>query len=269
MLEYWSQVEEALRDTLVHKAEGPAFRALCRLYGFDKSPEISQRSWRKALHEIAYGRRGTFVTTRNALEGALRDFDEVFDLEVDTANPERLVAQAGAGTFQAQHVNRLVRTPYGLHFTVSISGSGDYLGIAPLTTEYWNGTDAWTFTGTEQFTGRMLPFLIYERNPGPTYDGWDDRTYKGVSCLVEVELLSDAITYAPASYLQDPPGVATPVDLPPQGHLLADSSVPGNPEGAGPYPIYLFDGNPFVQTQKQFQRNLAAGVLIVFKRAPV
>lgn len=203
----WSQMEEAWRDTLVHKAEGTAFQLISRFYGFPwPEDEVSERAWRGALHVEALGRRGTFRATFQALESAFSDFNEKATVEISDSLPYVLTRTDG-GTWDTKHVNRYVRTPFGLLFTVGQPG-GTQLTVCPQGTRYWDAPsyDVDTYNVTD-VPIEILPFVVFERGPGPISES-SDALYEGAPCLLEVELRAGALlTAIPPTYLQ------TEVDL--------------------------------------------------------
>lgn len=202
----WSQMEEAWRDTLVHKAEGYAFRKISELYGFPwPEDEVSEKAWRGALHVEALGRRGTYWATFQALEAAFSDFNEAFSVEIDPADPYMLRRTDG-NDFAAHHFGRLLRTPYGLFFTVPLSSAktADYIEVSPYSTRYWDAPayDVATYTVAEMPV-EMLPFLVYERGPGPIVEN-SDELFEGAPCLLEISLIPEALaTVFPPTWLQE------------------------------------------------------------------
>lgn len=87
MLTPYSQVELALRDTLVHKAESWIQDALAELYGVTRPPTIDRDDWRQVLRAVCYGHRGTLGTTWAMLELAFRGSRRTISGTIDSANP--------------------------------------------------------------------------------------------------------------------------------------------------------------------------------------
>ncbi len=266
----WGQAEQALRDTLVHKSEGRAFRRIADAYGFaHPTSEASERAWRGALHQVALGPRGTFKTTFMAVEAALSDYNALVAVTVDASTP--LVLTATPGTFTAAHVNRYVRTQGGLFWSEGPYpiGVGDVLYLAPRRTAYWDAP-TWDL---EPLTSRtttveILPFVWLERTPGEPLS-LDTPENVGVPCLVEIVLLVDAIDQVPPSYLRLDETVAGNDDgMPWAGYLLENADLPGNPTGDGPLPVYLSDGTELPGVTQQIDLSLAAGCTALIGFAP-
>lgn len=270
----WSQMEEAWRDTLVHRAEGSAFRRQGVLHGIEHpEAEISEANWRGVLHTLAYGRRGTFQDTYRALEYAFAADNRSVEGYVDSTNPFWLVANDPAdwGT-DDELVNRLVRVGDQLLFTVERSGAS--MKVAPMGTLFWD-KPTWAHTGVESLTFTVLPFVVHIRQPGRV-PGTDDFT-TGEECLVEVIYFEQDDTTIPVTYLIEPadygepgagegdppvdPGdVETPAGIPIRGEALADETVVGYPDTTGPFPLYAYDGTAFPAATTQLSRTLAASV---------
>lgn len=270
----WSQMEEAWRDTLVHRAEGGAFRRQGVLHGIEHpEAEISEVHWRGVLHTLAYGRRGTFQDTYRALEYAFAADNRVIPGYVDSADPLWLVANDPTAWGNGdQLVNRLVRVGDKLLFTVERDGAR--MKVAPVATLFWD-KPAWVHSGVESFTFTVLPYVVHIRQPGRV-TGADDYS-SGEECLVEVIYFEQDDTTIPVTYLIEPddygtpgagegdppidPGtVGTPAGIPVRGQALADETVVGYPDTTGPFPLYAYDGTAFPAATKQLSRTLAASV---------
>ncbi len=200
----WSQMEEAWRDTLVHKAVGYALRANSDLYGLPwPEDEVTERAWRGALHVQALGRRGTFWSTFHTLEAGLSDYNEKITFDVDSGDPYVLTRTDG-GQFTTKHLSRYIRTPFGLLFTVGSAATlpGTEISVCPASSRYWDAPsyDADTYDA-EAVPGEILPFVVYERTPGPIIVN-SDVFFDGAPCLFEVALFSEAME-PPVTYLQD------------------------------------------------------------------
>lgn len=199
MLNFWSQFEEAWRDTLVHKAEGQAFAQKARLHGFPwPQDELSEQAWRGALHPVAYGPRGSLATVYWALEAAFSDYNETIPVYYDAADPYVLNTQAAV--WLPKHVNRLFRTKYGLLWSDgnAIGEDTARLVMARFPTTYWDGLPT-DIPDEEEFDAIMLPFVLRERTPG-----WVNQTntaYPGIPCEVEVVFYSSELSRYRPTYL--------------------------------------------------------------------
>lgn len=202
----WSQMEEAWRDTLVHASVGYAFLKVTDFYGFPyPEDEVSERAWRGALHVEALGRRGTFWSTFHALEAAFSDFNERFTVEIDSGSPY-VIRRLDGNNWETEHNNRYVRTPFGLLFTVG-TPSGvpeDEMLVSPVATRYWDApsydVDTYDETGVPV---EVLPFMLYERGPGPIIVN-SDAEFEGDPCLLEVSLYPGALILSiPPTFLQE------------------------------------------------------------------
>jgi hypothetical protein len=273
----WSQLDQAWRDTLVHAAQGSAFRRLARWYGFIYQQGIKEGSWRRALRELAFGRRGTRATTFDVLRHVFRQYDVIVTVEVDPAQPDTLtfVSSTGLVEFDQTHVGRYIETPYGRLWSNGpvLCGNAGPAGSSTLTvemsaTQLWQAPD-WPFNVPTQFEVRILPFIYYERQRTPfdrTQPNW---TYHpGQHCLIDVYFVGQVVPMAPTTYLQES-GVLTPPDVPFGGNLLEDEFEAGDPRGDGPHPLYLVDDEAFAPIRTQVQRTLAAGVEIRFWRSVI
>jgi hypothetical protein len=291
----WSTLEQAQRDLLLHSAQGESFRDLSRWYGFTYQYPFLESSWRRALLELAYGRRGTKRTTFNVVKHALREYDEVFKVKIDPEYPNSLVfVECVKGTlsnpaptaFDFTHVNRYITTPYG---TVRSGGpvlcgpgnpsSSLSLALVPQATFYWEKpTDIWPSDWTPgtwyEFEVRLLPFQYYEWQPSPaptrapgsgTPEPYPDY-YLGEQCLVEVYIQGNVLPDVPSTYLQED-GQPTAAGVPYGGNLLTDEFEQGNPAGLGPHPLYLVSADVFDSVRDQIQASLAAGVKLRLLRA--
>jgi len=118
MLQPFSQIDQAFRDTLITKAEGSSFSTLSKLHGFPYPQGYNVRSWRLALRALAYGPRGTLGCTHAALEGVFDHLHERFQVSLDPNFPQRVtfvshlnpaVGEAALTGFLCRHVQRLVR----------------------------------------------------------------------------------------------------------------------------------------------------------------
>jgi hypothetical protein len=291
----WSTLEQAQRDLLTHSAQDEAFRALANWYGFTYQYPFVESSWRRALLELAYGRRGTKRTTFNVVKHVLREYDEVFRVKVDPAYPNNLVFVAcikGSITnpaptaFDFMHVNRYVTTPYGTVRSDGpvLCGTGNptsslSLNLVPQETFYWEKPstiwpDDWIPNNWYEFEVRLLPFQYYEWQPSPAPSRAPGRGvpevypdyYVGEPCLVEVYIQGNLIPDVPTTYLQEN-GEPTAVGVPYGGAMLTNEFEQGNPAGLGPHPLYLYTPDVFESVRDQIQASLAAGVKLRLLRA--
>ncbi len=269
----WSQLEEAWRDTLVHRAEGSAFDDLSRLYGIPRpTAEIPEYNWRGVLSQLAYGRRGTFQDTYVALQKAFAFLNEKLPGTV-TLNPWGMILSGP--TWENRHLNRLISVGGRIFFTKAIFESVK-MELAPISTLYWEGS---VLADTEENDAlaavtefEVLPFVIHERGPGRVIDmtatgnpsGSDDFT-KGEGCLVELIFFTSQESLIPKTWLQDPDyadeaDIYTKPGVPFGGQALLDETVIGNPENTGPHPLYAYDSDPYRQASRIFSSTLAASV---------
>lgn len=274
MISAWSQLDAAIRDTLIHAAVGDAFRKIAKAFGFPQPGGIREGSWRRALLEVAFGRKGTKRTTFDVIRHAFRQYDELIEVEVDPADPYTLtfVSAEGLTAFSKNHVGRYFSTPYGVLWTDGpVLCSGGPATSATVTVSPYAAADwvapSWPFTTTTRFTVRVLPFLLYETQPQPVDRAIDDGVfYDGENCRVDVYFLGDIVPSVPTTYLQADDSTSTPVGVPVGGELLDDAYTPGDPLGSGPYPLYLVSDAAFESTRQQVQGTLAAGVELRFLR---
>jgi hypothetical protein len=280
----WSSLDESLRDTLLHSAQGDSFRRLSDWYGFVYQYGFEEGSWRRALRELAYGRRGTKRTTFDVVRHCLRQYDEVFKVTVNQAVPHELIfAQAITDPtlteFTHRHVNRYIETPWGIVRSVGPRMcDGSTVQLADISTFYWR-----TMTEilpddleyAEEFEVRFLPFEYYEWQPGPVLTPSTDPAvpeavgyHYGDPCLIDVYVFGNLLPNVPSTYLQ-PDGIATPSGVPFGGQLLTDEFEQGDPRGIGPHPLYLVSPEIFEGLRVQIQASLAAGVELRMRRALV
>lgn len=278
----WSSLEQAQRDLMLHSAQDDAFRRLSSWYSFVYQYGFEEGSWRRALRELAYGRRGTKRTTFDVVRHCLRQYDEVFKVTVNQAVPHQLIfSQAITDPtlteFTHRHVNRYIETPWGIVRSVGPRMcAGSTVTLADIPTFYWR-----TMTEilpddleyAEEFEVRFLPFEYYEWQPGPVLRPGTDPAvpdavgyHYGDPCLIDVYVFGHLIPNVPTTYLQ-PDGVATAVGVPYGGQMLLDEFEQGDPRGVGPHPLYLVSPDIFEGMRDQIQASLAAGVELRLRRA--
>jgi hypothetical protein len=274
----WSQMEEAWRDTLVHRAEGTAFRDLARIYGLPIPPglEVPELNWRKVVHTLAYGSRGIFQATYDATQRAFSflDFKITGNLVFfNTGLPGTERLSIISTQWQSKHVNRLVRIGDELFFTDNYTALSDEMELVKVKTLYWSAADskAWErHRGATEFF--VLPFVVHERTPGRLIDynvagqpeGSDTFT-SGDGCLFELIFFESQQDLIPKTWLLDPdytsePAVYTPVSVPYGGNALTEETVIGNPYNTGPHPLYAYDTDIYKGTSRVFSSTLAAAV---------
>lgn len=274
----WSQMEEAWRDTLVHRAEGTAFRDLARTYGVPvpQGFEIPELNWRRVLHTLAYGSRGTFQATYDASRLAFSFLDvkitgNLVFFNTGLPGTERL--SIISTQWQSKHVNRLVRIGDELFFTDNYTALSDEMELVKVKTLYWSAADskAWErHRGATEFF--VLPFVVHERTPGRLIDynvagqpeGSDTFT-SGDGCLFELIFFESQQDLIPKTWLLDPdytsePAVYTPVSVPYGGNALTEETVIGNPYNTGPHPLYAYDTDIYKGTSRIFSSTLASAV---------
>lgn len=276
MLSAWSQLDEAWRTLLVHASRGAAFRRLSRWYGFIYQHGIQEGSWRRALRELAFGKRGTKRTTFDVVRHVFRQYDTLIQVQVDPLNPTVLtfVASDGLAAFDHAHVGRYISTDYGVLWStgpVLCGGVGPAtsatLQVSPHAAADWVAPE-WPFSVPTTITVRVLPFLYYEWQPQPIDRSQADTGYySGAHCLIDVYFIGGVVPLVPTTYLQADDDTLTPVGVPFGGHLLEDVFESGDPLGAGPHPLYLVDDAAFADIRDQVQRTVAAGVEIRFLKA--
>jgi len=271
-------MEEAWRDTLVHRAEGTAFRDLARIYGVPvpQGSEIPELNWRRVLHTLAYGSRGTFQATYDAARLAFSFLDvkitgNLVFFNTGLPGTERL--SIISTQWQSKHVNRLVRIGDELFFTDNYTALSDEMELVKVKTLYWSAADskAWErHRGATEFF--VLPFVAHERTPGRLIDynvagqpeGSDTFT-SGDGCLFELIFFESQQDLIPKTWLLDPdytsePAVYTPVSVPYGGNALTEETVIGNPYNTGPHPLYAYDTDIYKGTSRIFSSTLASAV---------
>lgn len=299
----WSSFEQAQRDLMIHSAQDDAFRSLAEWYGFTYQFGFQEGSWRRALRELAYGRRGTKRTTFDVVRHCLRQYDEVFKVTVDPAAPYTMTfvertTSIPLTSFDRRHVNRYITTPWGMVRSVGPKMcSGPTVTLADIETFYWKDAatiwpEEWEAGTAYEFEARFLPFEYYEWQPGPvlrtdTRPNADPQIpvangyHYGDPCLVDVYVFGDLLPNVPSTYLQpwpepdggypdpSPPEMYTPPGVPFGGQLLVDEFERGDPLGVGPHPLYLVSPEIFEGLREQIQASLAAGVELRLRRALV
>lgn len=266
MTSAWSQAEEAFRDTLVHKAEGYWFSKIADLHGFSRPKSIAEAAWRGALIEVAYGPRDTFPVVFKALSKALAAYIEVFD---DCSYVVGNAISRAAGWHEA-YINRYIRIGDTIYFSTNVDGTE--LELSPYATSYWSAA---SFGSTDAIDKvEVLPFMVWERAPGPPYGGSEEEEfYHGSTNTVEVEVWPH-LAFVPETWLQSPTeyltasqgtcpvdggDVCTPDDMPNGGYLLDTDVDDLEEDWEVAYPVYLADDTAAPELANQFDRLLPAG----------
>lgn len=302
----WSSLEQAQRDLLLHSAQDDSFRSLAEWYGFTYQYGFEESSWRRALKELAYGRRGTKRTTFDVVRHCLRQYDEVFTVKIDRADPHIMefsasLSGAGLTAFERRHINRYISTPWGIVRSVGpvLPGcTSPTVELCPIDTFYWDGAteqfwpQEWELGTQYEFEARFLPFEYYEWQPGPVLklnpaDPVDPTMprangyHYGDPCYIDVFVFGDLLPDVPSTYLMPwpqpdggypgpvPPEMYTPTGMPYGGQLLTDEFQRGDPLGNGPHPLYLVSQDVFEGLRAQIQASLAAGVELRMRRSLV
>lgn len=274
MLQPISQLEAAMRDTLLTKATGSAFDDLCRLYGIPRISTFSESAWRAGMLATTLGARGTRSAVHAFVEGILRDYAEPFVATVDPAAPQRLdyVSGGGGAGFEARHVGRLLRIASSLGsrlywtagptFVGAPGAPSAYLTLAPVRTGHFDGADWSVLGGVEQVEVSVLAFVWRTPTPGPGLV-WPD------ACVYELLIGEGVAAAAPGTYMQTSGartagepyggivlnGVTTPGALIPPAVEVEPNAQPGPP-----HPIYLTDGT-IPEVSDILEVLLAAGVI--------
>jgi len=216
MLTPLSQTQRALRDTVLTRASGNQLRRLAKLWGVPMPGGWDEDSWREGTNAVGMGPRGTPGSTFAFLEGIFQYAEQVYEVTVDPANPQRLTATAGAGTFDDDHVGRFVRIVgggvTGLYWTVSpadvVADGGAKVELAKIGTSYWDGADWGALAAAVTLNATFLTFRLAEATPGP-----ETPATLGAAAVLEVSLV-EGTSLVPPTYMQ-----------PDAGWLLYDAEV--------------------------------------------
>lgn len=174
MLKPISQLEEAFRDTTVHKAEGKRVDKVADLYGMPRPEWIVRQRWRDALKKTALGPRGVSQTLFLFLRYGLQQLQEKITVTVgsDTAS---FSVTAATSVFTNKHVGRLCilqdsegveQVFYSVADTPFLNSQVD-LKFSGTATGAFNACPENLTTGT--YTLFILPFLIFELTPSVVY----------------------------------------------------------------------------------------------------
>lgn len=217
----YSQAEQALRDILIHKAEGTAHDNIARLVGLPRPAGWVEADWVNAIHVLAFGARGHPRAVFRFLEMALMRWHRTRQIEVSAAQPARLYKGMGVA-FDDTYLGRLVRIGgpvyidslnpdlTGTLYAVAGTGGGvgDWVDLVPVATSE-NAAPPATVEGQHRYA-RFLCFRVREAQTGPQLYAFHDEvnrevrvgTYLGTTGLYEVLLDPVQFTPCPPTYLQ-------------------------------------------------------------------
>ncbi len=270
MLTPLSSLERIARDLHLHRARGLSLDRVAAFVGLPRPATAlySDAAWRAALKAVAWGARGTWGSTVAALEGALSDRAEVFDITTDPSDPLQLLTSAPFAFDPACHTHRLVRVQLpalsidALYLSTA-SPSITELRLADTPTSLWRAPQ-WPLDQPYSGTARVLAFLPTEPNPGPEHPALSPYAHP---CQVRV-FADPPGGSLPPTYLIDPPGEDRDnIDpLMPDGGIIMDEfnidgAYPPPPtEGFPEVPALYLDGEGVVSLRRVFDALLAAGV---------
>ena len=294
-----SRLEEAFRDTTVHKVEGSQIDDQGSLLGLNRPDWVVRSKWRDVLHKTAYCPRGVSKTLYQFLRFGLQQLNETYTVTVDANTPAASV-QANTASFSNRHVGRLcvLKDSNGeekILYTVSDTTFLNFqvnLKFAQTATAMFDAAPAAFESGT--YTLTVLPFLVQELSPSVVYkeiekvEGGETggklsipqyflgQKKHGAFILIR---LFDTGFKVPGTFVQKlEKNKPEPVDLEPfippaevggptggymQENVLADQYNDGN----ATFPIYLGEGlkNANLLLDVLRQNFLAAGVRVEFE----
>lgn len=274
---FWGQLEQSIRDTMIHLAERRALEQLGKIYGFEATrDEITDRAYGSGLHEAGYARRGTRLSMANVIEACFSDYNADFvtpgEMLIQSAShPNELIeydATPSIVTNENAWAGRYIRTAYGRHLVLGtvlnttrsgFVGNVQVLKLAPVKTDYTIPLPTLA-SGQVEVPTFKLPFALRETTPGPfdaNNDQYPEFWTPGSPCLLEILLFSDVVSAVPPSYLITS-ATTTPVGMPYGSYLLDTTNVEGDQDN-GPFPIYLLDGRAFALVEEQLNRLMVAG----------
>lgn len=197
-----SQIDRARRATLIRYAEGADLSRASEFWGIPKPAAWPAASWRQALRAVALGARGTDANVGAFLRGVFKYLEEDVTVTLDPANPQRITATAGAGTFTQASVLRWVEINGVIYKTVgpadvSATGSGAYVELAAHSSARHAAADWSTLSSSTTATATFLAYTYVCPTPGP-----DVPASNGKACHVIVTLFDDAATTTPPTYIQ-------------------------------------------------------------------
>lgn len=174
MLKPISRLEEAFRDTTVHKAEGSQVDKVGSLYGMPRPHWIVHQRWRDAVAKTALGPRGVSQTLFLFLRYALQQLQEKVTVTVSAETPDYSVTSSTA-VFTNKHVGRLCvlrdsagteQVLYSIADTPFLT-SQVHLKFGDTKSAMFNACPVALASGT--YTLFVLPFLIFELTPSVVY----------------------------------------------------------------------------------------------------
>lgn len=280
---HWSNMEQALRDTLVSRAEGDALKKLGELWGFEWPIEISEAAFGDALHQVAYGRRGTPLFMFDVIESALSDFNEPSVWIADASWPNRLVRDPSVPS-DTRFSQRYIRIGDAVHYvqraelnqTIGPFASATVLHIAPIDHIWCQPLDS-TGAVLQNRDVILLPFLIQCTQPWRRFGNPNAEETTGDRCLWMVWVYLPEESQFPWTYLI-PTDLSIPSDPPtppnvPYGGQLVDANTQGHQiisgTDVGPHPIYLDDlPEVFASLQAQLNRLMPAAYELRLRLSP-
>lgn len=270
---HWSNMEHALRDTLVSRAEGEALKKLGELWGFEWPTGISEAAFGDALNQAAYGRRGTPLCMFDILESALSDFNEPSVWVADSAWPNRLVRDPSVPS-DTRFSQRYIRVGDNVHYiqraelnqAIGPFASATVLHIAPIDHAWCQPIDN-SMAAMANVDAILLPFVIQCTQPWRILGSANGPEGPGERCLWNVLLYLPGAYSFPWTYLIPtnlalPSDPTTPPNVPFGGQLVSDTTSGHqiiSSIDVGPHPIYLDDEpNPFEMLEFQLNRLMPA-----------
>lgn len=172
-----SAADQALFDTIVHRAEDYAFDALAEGAGVRRLGSVPTKYWRKALQHVLWGPRGAPANTFAFVREALRGFDKTYQVEFDTAWPLTKVTWMSGGQgggFRQVDLFRLWEINGKIFFSVSVVGAlfapepWAAINMCPVPTPYWKGAN-WAL----EFPGVVAPNVGYIKKLPFVYREYD------------------------------------------------------------------------------------------------
>jgi hypothetical protein len=272
----FSQLEEAFRAMLVHKATGRDHDALSAALGLPRPRNFLESDWVNAVHVLGFGARGHPKAVFRFIEMALRRFEregiERRSVQILDGQPARFYQGTGA-VFDADYLGRLVRVG-GVLYRTSQEHADDWtwIGLETGATSHFRAAE---FEATSARTVRFLPFRVREATGGPQFDsealtGLPDGPVgynPGTGAVYEVLLYPSQFNTVPPTYLRvtlpvGASGVSSAVDpnnLPLGGHLCPNAAYVGHVAGAA-FPLYLDNGRRMREFERVLDDVLAAGI---------
>tara|TARA_B100000575_G_scaffold173815_1_gene139269 strand:- start:227 stop:2230 length:2004 start_codon:yes stop_codon:yes gene_type:complete len=251
MLIPFSQAETAFRDTLITKAEGVALDTLGIMYGFPRLGIFERKYYRRALREVAFGKRGTYRLFFKVLENLFDQYSERrgrINVTLDPSDPHVLIyREGGAPTFDCSTVQRFIRVEsptFGSKIYYSQGLADGKLKLNPIDNPAIAGADWSDLNAPEEGTAKILGFMLRERHPGPaSVDGYDlngnpwhpisrsqdpaafaEETYLSKNTCT-IDLFIDSFLWStPPTYLQEDGTIDRTIIAPNQpfgGHLMS------------------------------------------------